>query len=877
MNENDAPLAQVVEGNGQEGGLVSTILRATDIDNDAADIDVFRFEITQQPSLRARDDAGQTIPVTIANYRWEDGAFLATATYLHNGDEVFGDGFQYRAFDGEDYSEVVDANVTITPVNDPPVAFDMPRPGEPDDEGIGEEGGEVSARLIATDVDTDALGEPPVADGEVRDVSRFEFRVILPEGVHDASVYMDPVSYDAAQRTFSTTISYTHSGIGDDDDVLRYTAFDGVAESEEKTVVIPIIGVPDRPFINVGDDANFRMNEDDGPYRFQLNASDEDSADLVWEVVRQPLRGQAVMANGGIGIGDPRTGDGNTIHVEYTPPLNYPGRADQGEETFTVRVFNPDEAALGLRSEELEIRARVDQVNDAPRPLAGLSNHSMVAGQLWSHRIFMRRTRHQRPAFVDVEDDLALRFSAHLPGDDADGDPFSGAPLPPWLLFDQGRRTFQANPGDDHVGQYTIRVVAWDSVAWGNRASAPNDPDGKGYTDFTLTVLAFNAAPQISHVIEDQVVDQGQELSFTSQNPVFADPDGPGALALSAQGTDENMDTAFDAEGRFTFRWMPENTHVDDLNRVVLRAEDARENVTTTQFQIRVNNVNDDPQVNRGIGNRCVRVGQVFDLSIARVVRGQRLQTPICSWIQRKFELELSAPAEVDWIALNPEQNSMVGQVPHQLPLVDGMIEYGLSVTATDRVGRSAQSDFTLRVIESTAIDEDPEAVGDLPDRVYDEDQNFTFNVPMGIFFDDDDNQDFFTFTAAAYPDGEEGDPHRLPDWLEFDPDAMTFTGTARNRHVRALPYLIGVRAQNCSGTEVTVFFTITILNVNDPPYVGRPGWDQDEDGGSGNGGGSDGQTAPGATGMPDQYVEANECTTSPFATCSQIPMPETP
>jgi len=45
-------------------------------------------------------------------------------SYTHDGGETTSDSFTYRAYDGIVYSNVATVYITITPVNDPPVALD---------------------------------------------------------------------------------------------------------------------------------------------------------------------------------------------------------------------------------------------------------------------------------------------------------------------------------------------------------------------------------------------------------------------------------------------------------------------------------------------------------------------------------------------------------------------------------------------------------------------------------------------------------------------------------------------------------------------------------------------------------------------------------
>ena len=73
--------------------------------------------------------------------------------YIHDGTENFADTFTYTITDGE-FIDTATVSVTITPVNDPPVAVD--------DFASVAEAGTVSVDVLANDTDTDSI--PTIAN-----------------------------------------------------------------------------------------------------------------------------------------------------------------------------------------------------------------------------------------------------------------------------------------------------------------------------------------------------------------------------------------------------------------------------------------------------------------------------------------------------------------------------------------------------------------------------------------------------------------------------------------------------------------------------------------------------------------------------------------
>ena len=64
--------------------------------------------------------------MNVGAVRYENGGFVATATYTHDGSETTDDSFTHSADDGDAQSEVSTATIEVTPVNDLPIAYDLP-------------------------------------------------------------------------------------------------------------------------------------------------------------------------------------------------------------------------------------------------------------------------------------------------------------------------------------------------------------------------------------------------------------------------------------------------------------------------------------------------------------------------------------------------------------------------------------------------------------------------------------------------------------------------------------------------------------------------------------------------------------------------------
>ena len=160
-----------------------------------------------------------------------------------------------------------------------------------------------------------------------------------------------------------------------------------------------------------------------------------------------------------------------------------------------------------------------------------------------------------------------------------------------------------------------------------------------------------------------------------------------------------------------------------------------------------------------------------------------------------------------------------------EVQIVNGQIHYDPG-TAYDDLGdgQEAQVSISYDVVGSTGDTEtatldltvtgsnDAPAVRQaLSDRVTQEDASFSFAVPQETF-SDADRSDALTYSASL----EDGSP--LPDWLEFDADTRTFSGTPDNADVGDLG--VRVTATDGEGAEVSEGFSLTVTNVNDAPVV---------------------------------------------------------
>jgi PKD repeat protein len=280
---NHAPTAQDVSLQTTEDTALSAVLPALDSDGDA-------LTYTLQ-SNGIKGLAEITDPVS--------GAF----TYTPQANISGTDSFTFTVSDGKKDSAITTATITITPVNDAPVAT-------PQAITVVEDG-TANGKLTATDIDGDALTYSLVTNG----------------GKGTATIT------DAASGSFNYVPQVDANGA----DSFSYKASDGKLDSAVVTVDVNITPVNDAP---VAESTSVVTNEDSS-VTGNLQATDIDSTALTFTLSGNAANGVALI-----------NGDGS---YTYTPNGDF-----NGNDSFSYSVSD------GALAAKATVKVTVNAVNDAP-------------------------------------------------------------------------------------------------------------------------------------------------------------------------------------------------------------------------------------------------------------------------------------------------------------------------------------------------------------------------------------------------------------------------------------------------------------------------------------------------------------------------------
>ena len=537
-------------------------LTATDPDNDSV-----TFSIVSGPAHGTVNLDAQT------------GAFTYTPAADYHG----GDSFTYQASDGGQFSNTATVSLTITPVNDAPVANAGTASTNEDTDLVGS--------VSVTDVDNATLTYSVVSgpahgglvfdtltgaftytpDGNYNGSDSFTFKAndssvdsntatfsITVNAVNDAPVAIDAsnstnedttligsvTAFDidgnpltlslvsgipaaAGTLTLNSNGTYVFTPAADFSGSATFTfqANDGTVNSNIAAVSLTVNAVNDAP-LAIDDSAT---TNEDTPFSDTMSATDVDSASLTYTVLSGPSHGQLTLATG-------------TGAFTYTPDANF-----NGSDTFTFRV-NDGSANSNIATFSITVVA----VNDAP-----------VAD----------------PGSVTTNEDTTL--TGAVTATDVDGNPLtyslvSGPAPAAGTVTVAANGTFVFTPAANFNGSASFTFKASDGSLDSNTATV------------NITVNAVNDAP----VAAAGNVSTNEDSSVTGTVSA-TDVDNPSLTYSVVSGpTHGTLDSFNPATGEFTYTPAANYNGPDSFT---FKANDGSVDSNTATFSIAVNAVNDAP------------------------------------------------------------------------------------------------------------------------------------------------------------------------------------------------------------------------------------------------------------------------------------------
>jgi hypothetical protein len=471
---NDVPVANDQTVTLEEDASTSITLTATDADSDA-----LTYTITQTP-------ANGTLTGTAPNL-----------TYKPNANYYGSDTIKFKVNDTHVDSNVATVTITVSPVNDAPVADSKTITTNEDTQvdvvltGSDVEGENLTFSVVSQPSHGTLSGTPPnlkyTPAANYHGADAFTYRAkdattyssnatvsITVNSINDAPVASDQsvtTSEDTAKAitlgasdadgdtlTYSYTtpskgtlsgtapnLTYTPTTNLNGSDSFTFYVFDGQVNSNTATVSMNITEVNDRP---VADNKSVTTDEDT-PVAVTLTGSDVEGSPLTFSVVSSPSNG---------------TLSGTPPNLTYTPKANF-----HGADAFTYRANDGP-----LNSLNATVSITVNSINDVP-----VANDQAVS----------------------TNEDVGVSFT--LTGSDSDGDALTYTlltqPLHGTLSGTAPDLTF--SPAKNYYGSDSFTFKVNDGPADSNTATV------------SITVNSINDAPVATN--QTVITTEGIAKSFT--------------------------------------------------------------------------------------------------------------------------------------------------------------------------------------------------------------------------------------------------------------------------------------------------------------------------------------------------------------------------
>ena len=324
------------------------------------------------------------------------------------------------------------------------------------------------------------------------------------------------------------------------------------------------------------------------------------------------------------------------------------------------------------------------------------------------------------------------------------------------------------------------------------------DSGGLWYDEpVTITISDINNA-STDLALTSENVDENQAAGTTVGTFITTDADGGDTHTYSlveGEGDDDNALFAIDGIALETAQSF--NHEAIDSYSIRLRTTDAGGFYYEEAFTILINDVNETP-TDIALDSASVDENEPADtavgtLSTSDVDDGD---THTYSLVEGDGDDDNASFTIADAVL------KTAGMFDHE-----AKDEYSARVRSTDSGGLKYEEIFTITVEN---VDELPTVENEIPDQQATEDEAFSYTFPENTFNEPDGDELTYTATLA------DGSP--LPDWLNFDPDTRTFSGTPGNDDTGEID--IKVTAEDGDENEVSDVFKLTVAAVNDAPEV---------------------------------------------------------
>ena len=632
-------------------------------------------------------------------------------------------------------------------------------------------------------------------------------------------------------------VTYTHDGSETATGSFTYTVSDGT-DTATGTVTVTVVPVNDAP-TGVADTATVAEggSVDVAVTALLANDSDPEGSTLSITAVGGAVNGTVTLSE-------------DESEVTY---------AHDGSETttgsFTYTVSDGTATATGA------VSVTVTPVNDPPGPLM-LTDQTATAGTSFSYEV---------PEVTDPDGD-ELTYAAFLGT--------GQNPLPSWLSFDEGMRTFSGTPRTAHVGEYEIQVTVTDSSAASKKA------------EFTLAVVQPpNEAPEAPELTSQTAT---EDQAFSYEVPEFDDPEDD--TVTYAAGLDDGGTLpgwlSFNATSRkLSGTPLESDTPASHTIRITATDDASLPLSSSATFTLTVVEVNDAPST-PSLTNQDAVVSRPFSYAFAAVTDPEGGDITYTASVGENGELPSWLLFDADGLTLSgtPGESDAPAELVIRITAIDDAdpplaSSTDFTLTVSQQNGAPQAVDDTATVAEGHALtipsndllanDSDPDGqtlvITGVGNAVYgtvtlsadgasvtyrhggseSASGSFTYTVSDGVETDTatvaitvtpvndppaapsvadqaavEDEQFSYRFVAVADPESDGvaytsalAGGGALPSWLSFNVTTRAFSGTPREHDTPAtLTIAVTATDDGEPAESAASTFTLTVAAVNDPP-----------------------------------------------------------
>jgi hypothetical protein len=800
VNVNDAPaISDIVKG----ASIISSTGLTIDEDT-IADAITFTISDIDDTNLTVTLVSSNTtlVPQTNMAYQCTNNSCTMALTPVANeyGTAII----TVRATDPQGESVSNTFNLSVSSINDPPVMTNI------GNQTIDEDAIVTGISLTVTDVE-DAL---------------CSFDITATSSDHSL-IPNDNISYTCSAGAYHFTIAPIADKNGTATIVVTITDSQGLAVSTSFTVSVNAVN--DAPVL--ANPISDRIATEGTSYSYEMPSNtfeDVDSGDSLNYTAKQS-NGSSLPSwlsfdpATRIFSGLPSSSDVGSITIMITA---IDGSGESITDTFVLSVNN---------------------TNSAPVLASPIADQTIYEDALYLFTFAENTFRDDDAAFGDT-----LSYAAMM--DD-------GSALPSWLSFNTGSRHFSGTPTNADVGNYTIKVIAEDTL------------NLTAMDTFILTVENINDAPQVSILMATNLL----------VNPGAETGDMSGWTILENGGSGWDLrGSPYIYEGSYGFitsyGWCRKYQLLD------LLAEGLSATYLDSEPEVFIEDwagkrqSDDSYQLKVELRDAVQQVLDSYDSGVATISGWTNFSHTFQSYGAglRYIYFEHGGRDSENWsgnygatmdnslVSINiPADNATIDEdtillLALSLSDIDGdnltlsalssntslvsvnnIIFSGMgesrTMTITPTANESGTVTITVAVFDGdltstasfaltiTAENDAPILVNPLTDSIANKGTSYAYTIPNNTFADVDSG-DSLTYTATQF----NGTP--LPAWLNFDPATQIFSGLPSNSDVGTIT--ITITATDGAGESVTDTFELNVTITNSAPVLDNPIADQtiDED-----------------------------------------------